>query len=166
MVIEVNTMEVYITYYWNKRTRELHIFRIEKDLELAKRKFRRIDLPKFIKKITDSQYKMQLQKVIMSDEQYTEIMSYSNSKTDFKNQNTDLIKICEKIFYKNGFEVTDIYTTCGGYDEYETVYYYCESCLGKDAEICDAYDDAEYQLKENMRIYYEEIRKHIAVTYR
>ena len=166
MIIEVNVVKVYITYYWNEKLRDLHIFRVEENLETAKVRFRRVDLPKFVKKINSSDYKMQLQKVEMSEMEYCELLQFSNSKTDFKEKDADLIKICEKIFHKDGFAVTDVYSTYGGYDEYETVYYYCESCLGKDAEQAEAYDDAEYELKSDMRVYYEELRKHIYVTYR
>lgn len=165
MKTQVNAVEAYITYYWNEKTRDLHIFRVEEKLDLAKRKFRRVDLPKFIDKISDLHYKMQLQKVVMTEEQYDELLSFSNRKTDFKEKSPALIKICEKIFQRDGYEVENIYSTIGGVDYGNIVYWYCD-LVDLDGDEANGFEEAEFELGEDKLLYNRMMREYIFAKYR
>ena len=160
-------MNVYITYDRYERNEWLSVYHIEKNRERAIKHFKEEDLIDFLSYGPDDCHTFQLQRVVLSSEQYKRLLFLvENDGAEHPEYGKELEELLIRFYEEDEeFEPLTLYSTDGCSDNWELVEFYCEM-ENLDPEDDDHKEMAQEILFNDDEIYTRVLKEYIAVAYR
>ena len=153
-------MNIYIAYDRYERDEWYSIYHIETNRLRAIKHFKEVDLVDFISYGPDDCHSFQLQKVVMANKGYRELLDV------YKNGSDEDIKDFMMPIYDEDdeFEVETIFFTDGCSDNFELIEFYCRR-IGIEADDYDAIEEAEENLFNDEELYLKILKDYIKCNY-
>ena len=153
-------MNIYIAYDRYERDEWYSIYHIETNRLRAIKHFKDVDLVDFISYGPDDCHSFQLQKVVMTSEQYRELLDVYKNGSD-----EDIKDFMMPIYDENDeFDVETIFFTDGCSDNFELIEFYCRR-IGIEADDYDAIEEAEEKLFNDEELYLKILKDYIKCNY-
>ena len=158
-------MNVYLTYDRYEHDEWYYVYNIETNKQRAIKHFKDVDLVSFLTYGPDDCHSFQLQKVIMSTEEYKRLCYLVENEGSHTCDTSDELKeLLIRIFDEDDFEVETIFSTDGCSDNYEIISFCCE-VLGWDSENDDNLEKAQALLSDDDDFFEDMLKKYIKAYY-
>ncbi len=154
-------MNIYITYDRYERDEWYSVYHIETNKQRAIQHFLETDLIDFLTYGPDDCHSFQLQKVVMTREEYKKLCKLIEAA----DKEGELREFLIGVYSETEFEVETIFCTDGCSDNMEAVNYYCDK-LGIDEDDDDARAEMWEKIGNDEALWLNILKEYIAVTYR